>query len=52
MKMLKITKKYFSTTREKVNIYARNFEFIALFEHFSHLFDGYIIIESYDYLLP
>ena len=43
MKMLKITKKYFSTTHEKVNIYARNFLFIVIFAHFSHIFDGYVI---------
>ena len=52
MKMLEIAKKYFSTTRKKQNINAKNFSFIALFAQFSHLFDGYILIYSYDYLLP
>ena len=52
MKILKIAKKYFSTTRKKQNINAKNFSFIALFAQFSHLFDGCIIIQSYDYLLP
>ena len=52
MKMLKITKKYFSMTRKKLNIIDINFSFIALFPQFYHLSEGYIIIQSYDYLLP
>ena len=52
MKMLKISKKYFSTTRKKLNINARNFSFIALFAQFSHLYDSCIIIWSDDYLSP
>ena len=44
MKILKIAKKYFSTTRKKLNIDARNFSFMAIFVQFSHLFDSYIII--------
>ena len=52
MKMLKITKKYFSMTRKKLNINAKNFSFMALFPEFYHLSESYIIIQSYDYLLP
>ena len=44
MKMLKMSKKYFSMTRKKLNIIDINFSFIAIFAKFSHLFDGYIII--------
>ena len=50
--MLKIIKKYFSTTRKKLNINARSFSFIVIFAQFSNIYDSCIIIWSYDYLLP
>ena len=41
--MLKITKKkYFSITRKKLNINAKNFSFVAFLAQFFQLFDGYI----------
>ena len=45
MEMLKIAKKkYFSTTRKKLNINARNFSFAAFFVQFSQLFYGCITV--------
>ena len=38
--MLKIAKKYFSTTRKKLNINARNFSFAAYFAKFFQLLGG------------
>ena len=52
MKMLKITKKYFSTTREKVNINAKNFLFAAFFAKFFQFFDGCIKVWYDDHSAP
>jgi len=40
--MFKIAKKYFSTTRKKLNIKARKFWFAALFAQFFQILDDCI----------
>ena len=52
MEMLKIAKKYFSTTRKKLNINARNFSFAAYFAKFFQLLGGCIKNWYDDHSIP
>ena len=52
MGILKIAKIFFSTTRKKLNINAKNFSFAAFFAQFFQLFDGCIKVLYDDNLIP